>query len=229
MTGIRAKVPKYRTYYGAKGTWCMTRMMVELVNIGKCYGGRYLFRELNALVQPGECLAIIGRNGSGKSTLLKIIAGLVRPSSGTIRVVANGRELQTDQQAAVIGMVSPEVIFYHPLTAMENLQFLLNGRNLEATEQAALHWLKQVGLEKQGNKPVSSYSTGMRQRLKIAVALALESPLILLDEPSSNLDTEGKDIVGQFIANALAAQKTVVIASNERWETEYASHKITLA
>lgn len=207
----------------------MTRMTVELADIGKCYSGRYLFRQLHAAVQPGECLAITGSNGSGKSTLLKIIAGLIRPTTGRISMLANGICLQKEQQAAVIGMISPEVFFYQAMTAMENIRFLLNIRNREATEQEILGWLCQAGLEKQGNKRVDSYSTGMCQRLKIAAVLAIDPPLMLLDEPASNLDTEGKAIAAQLITKALASHKTLVIASNESWETEYATHKINLS
>ena len=207
----------------------MTRMTVELADIGKCYSGRYLFRQLNAAVQPGECLAITGCNGSGKSTLLKIIAGLIRPTNGRISLFANGSLIQKDQQAAVLGMISPEVFFYQAMTAIENIRFLLRIRNREATEQEIIGWLYQAGLEMQGNKRVDSYSTGMCQRLKIAAILAIDPPLMLLDEPASNLDTEGKAIAAQLITKALAAHKTLIIASNESWETEYATHKINLS
>lgn len=207
----------------------MTRMTVELADIGKCYSGRYLFRQLNAAVQPGECLAITGCNGSGKSTLLKIIAGLIKPTNGRINLFANGSLIKKDQQAGVIGMISPEVFFYQAMTAMENLRFLLSIRNREATEQEILGWLYQAGLEKQGNKRVNSYSTGMCQRLKIAAVLAIDPPLMLLDEPASNLDTEGKAIAARLITKALASHKTLIIASNESWETEYATHKINIS
>ena len=86
---------------------------VKLVNVSKKMGNRILFEGLSILVDSGQCLAITGPNGSGKSTLLKMIAGLVRGSTGTIQVLGDQRPLDIEERMACLGLVSPEIIFYH--------------------------------------------------------------------------------------------------------------------
>ena len=207
----------------------MSSVSVELINASKRFRSRQLFAGLNAVVRHGECLAVLGRNGSGKSTLLKMIAGLTRPSDGKVEVWESGKQLDEEQRTAVIGMVSPEIVFYQPLTALENICFFLQACNREYSTASVLEYLNIVGLGNQENKLVHVFSTGMRQRLKFALLMALDPPLLLLDEPSSNLDTDGKQMVSQFIRQALLAQKTVIIASNEPWETDHGNCKISLS
>ncbi|WP_285715419.1 ABC transporter ATP-binding protein [Pelosinus sp. IPA-1] len=201
---------------------------VELTDVGKHYSGKMLFHSIGATAKPGECLVITGRNGSGKSTLMKIIAGLIRPSYGTVRLVANGQQLTANDRFDCIGMVSPEVALYGAMSGYENLKFLAQVRGMNLAKEELSRYLAAVGLEEEQHSQVGAYSTGMRQRLKFAVMLALHSPLWLLDEPSSNLDTEGKELVGKMIRGALGEGTTIIIATNEWWEAEYATQKINL-
>ena len=207
----------------------MTDIHIELVSLGKSYGGRALFVGLDAAAGPGECLAIRGPNGSGKSTLLKIIAGLVRPSAGRARVVRQGKALDNEQRRGVIGLISPDMVFYHPLTALENMTFFLTITGRALPREAILHHLERAGLGLHADRPVGIFSTGMRQRLKFALLMALDASLLLLDEPGSNLDADGRSMAGQFLREALAGGKTVVLASNEQWETDYGTRTILLA
>lgn len=201
---------------------------VELTDVGKHYSGKMLFQDIGVTAKSGECLVITGRNGSGKSTLLKIIAGLIRPSNGTVRLVANGQQLTDNDRFDCIGMVSPEVALYGAMSGYENLKFLSQLRGANLAKKDLTRYLAEVGLEEERHSQVGAYSTGMRQRLKFAVMLALQSPLWLLDEPSSNLDTEGKTLVGNMIRGALEEGTTVIIATNECWEVEYATQTINL-
>lgn len=202
---------------------------VELANVGMRYGGRRLFGAIDAIVRPGECMAIVGHNGAGKSTLLKVIAGITRPTEGAVHLVRSGQKISSEERASVVGMVSPEIVFYNALSGLENLQFFSRLRGTNLGEVHFMSCLEQVGLLAHCNKPVAAYSTGMRQRLKFALLQVLQPSLILLDEPSSNLDTSGKAIVEQFIVSAIAMGKTIIIASNETWETAYASNKLNLS
>ncbi|MBC8014925.1 MAG: ABC transporter ATP-binding protein [Sporomusaceae bacterium] len=201
---------------------------VELTDVGKHYSGKTLFQGVHITAKPGDCLVITGRNGAGKSTLLKIIAGLVRPSHGKVRLIADGQELAEGDRFDCIGMVSPEIALYGAMSGYENLKFLAQVRGMNLGNEDLCRWLTLVGLEANQHERVGEYSTGMRQRLKFAVMLALQSPLWLLDEPSSNLDNEGKALVGELIRNALREQTTIIIATNESWEAEYATQKINL-
>ena len=207
----------------------MDDIHVELISLGKSYGGRALFAGLDAAVGPGECLVVRGPNGSGKSTLLKIIAGLVRPSAGQSRVVKAGKALDNEQRRGVIGLISPEMLFYQPLTALENMTFFLRVMGHGLSREAILHYLERAGLGLHADRPVGLYSTGMRQRLKFALLMALDAPLLLLDEPGSNLDADGRSMASRFLREALEGGRTVVLASNEQWETDYGTRTILLA
>lgn len=202
---------------------------VNLLNVSKTIGNNVLFERLNGAVNSGQCLAITGANGAGKSTLLKMIAGLVYPTAGTIQVAGDGRQLGREKWISYMGLVSPEIIFYSDLTGMENLLFLMSVRGLMCSLSQGEECFEMVGLAVHKDQLVHTYSTGMRQRLKFAVLLAMQPLLWLLDEPSSNLDTEGKVLVTNMIVNGLARQKTIIIATNEPGEAQYANYQINLA
>jgi ABC-type multidrug transport system ATPase subunit len=201
---------------------------IEIVNVTKKYGAQTVIAGISAAVQPGECLAVTGKNGSGKSTLLKIIAGLVRPSTGHVRMLINGEELASEERMQCMGMVSPEVVFYNVMTGFENVAFLVRARARELNEEKINQCFEFIGLDKQKHSLVSGYSTGMRQRLKLATIMAVHPHVWLLDEPSSNLDADGKHLVAEVVHQALHSNATVILATNESWEAEYGRHQIAL-
>ena len=202
---------------------------VNLLNVSKKIGSKVLFERLNGAVKSGQCLAVTGANGAGKSTLLKMIAGLIHPTAGTIQVTGDGRQLDKEERISYVGLVSPEIVFYADMTGMENLLFLMSLRGLLCSLAQGEECFEMVGLAVHKDQLVRSYSTGMRQRLKFAVLLAMQPLLWLIDEPSSNLDTAGKVLVTSMIGNGLARQKTIIIATNEPEEAQYADYKIHLA
>jgi ABC-type multidrug transport system ATPase subunit len=206
----------------------MQGIVIELADIAKSYGRRQLFGNLSRRIGPGEALAVTGPNGSGKSTLVKMIAGLVRPSSGTVKLYSCGQELAANKRRACLGLVSPEITLYNAMTGYENLQFLLSARGVMLPDGRLLDSLKAVGLDGCRHDVVAAYSTGMRQRLKFAIMDALKPRVWLLDEPSSNLDEAGRKLVRQLMVNALAQQATVIIATNDLEEASYAGQRIAL-
>ncbi len=166
------------------------------------YGRRELFAGVSVEVAPGQCLVVSGANGSGKSTLLKIIAGLLRPESG--RVEFDGPR----------GYAAPDVQLYGELTGSENLVFFARLRGLPLTDAATL--LKQVGLPAaRGRDFVSAYSSGMRQRLKLAVSLLGDPPLLIWDEPTATLDSAGRSLTEALLLESLAAGRIAVVATND--------------
>jgi heme exporter protein A len=175
---------------------------LRLHGVSMAYGRRELFSDVNVEVAPGRCLLISGANGTGKSTLLKIIAGLLRPEAG--RVEFDGPR----------GYAAPDVQLYGELTGSENLAFFARLRGISGSDHATL--LKQVGLPPaRGRDFVSAYSSGMRQRLKLAVSLLGAPPLLLWDEPTATLDSAGRSLVGALLAQSLAAGRIVVVATND--------------
>jgi len=175
---------------------------LRLSEISMAYGRRALFSGVCAEVAPGRCLVVAGANGAGKSTLLKIIAGLVRPDTGCVEF--DGHR----------GYAAPDVQLYGELTGTENLAFFARLRGLVGCDSAAL--LNQVGLPPaRGQDLVSAYSSGMRQRLKLAVSLLGDPPLLIWDEPTATLDTDGRAVADALLKQCLASGRSVVVATND--------------
>lgn len=206
----------------------MVSVSVELVAVSKSFTKRELFTGLTAKAGPGQCLAVTGKNGSGKSTLLKIIAGILRPTAGAVVLRADGRELRGEERMMYTGMVSPEIVMYDNLTGRENLRLISGMRGLGLSAAETEKHLNTVGLAGCGNNPVHTYSTGMKQRLKMALLLAVNPGLWLLDEPSSNLDADGKAVVSRLVQTALDQRATVILATNEAAEVGHATVAISL-
>ena len=180
---------------------------LRLHGISMAYGRRLLFSDITAEVAPGRCLVVSGANGTGKSTLLKIIAGLVRPEAGRI-----------DFQGTR-GYAAPDVQLYGELTGDENLAFFARLRGIPSAGSADL--LKQVGLPiARGRDVVSAYSSGMRQRLKLAVSLLGDPPLLIWDEPTATLDSAGRSLAERVLSQSRAAGRIAVVATNDPAEAE---------
>ncbi|UNC92958.1 ABC transporter ATP-binding protein [Candidatus Contubernalis alkaliaceticus] len=172
---------------------------IQMCDLTKVYNEQVIFSGIGEAVEQGNCLVVSGSNGSGKTTLLKIIAGLIRPTSGEIHFKVEGENIPREKQKDCIGYVSPDLMLYEELSALENLYFFAQVRGLLGGLERAEEMLRKVQLEKWKVKMVSTYSTGMKQRLKFAFALLHRPLLLLLDEPGSNLDESGHALVQEII------------------------------
>jgi len=188
-------------------------------NIGKQFGSRKVFSGITFELRTGESLAVIGRNGSGKSTLLMLLLGLHHATRGEVHYALDGKPLDERRLRSRVALVAPYLNLYDQLTGEENLTFLatLSGLNLTGSRMSEL--LAQVGLEGRGSDLMGTYSSGMKQRLKYAAALMKNPCYFFLDEPTSNLDSDGKQIVRQIIEDR-RSESVIIIATNE--EQEYA-------
>jgi len=187
---------------------------LKVENLSKHFGSRRVFADLSFELTDGQSLAITGRNGSGKTTLLMLLLGLHHASRGRVSFLRDGQPLSDSSVRAATALVSPYLNLYDQLTGEENLVFFatLTGINLPGKTIDEL--LATVGLEGRGVDPVGAYSSGMKQRLKYAVALLKDPAFIFLDEPSSNLDSDGKAFVRQFVGQR-RSKSIVLIATNE--------------
>ncbi len=194
----------------------------------KYYSRTLLFKEISFALTPGEVLAITGWNGSGKSTLMRIIAGLVRPSAGSIEMSHKNKSVPKESRRRFIGMVAPALSLYDELTALENMEFFCKVRGIGHKRENCANTLQLVGLDEDAHKLCGKYSSGMKQRLKLAQALIHNPPLLLLDEPGSNLDSKGIKIVEEIVSKQRRVGMTI-IASNEKREVDYADRIINLS
>lgn len=186
-------------------------------NVSKWFGARKVFENICLDLKSGQSLAIAGPNGSGKTTLLRIIIGLTAPTGGEVLFSKGQQKLDFDGYRPSLSLVGPYLSLYGSLSARENLKFISKVNGLRSTDAEIEKILEQVGLEGRGNDYVSEFSSGMQQRLKYAAALIKNPSILILDEPTSNLDDEGKkrvfDIINQYRPDSI-----IIIATNEKEE-----------
>ena len=200
-------------------------LKLTLDGLAKSYPGRPVFSDLSAGVAGGRKLVVTGPNGSGKSTLIKIICGFIRPTRGTVLFDMDKTRLSRLDIRPHIGLVSPDLVLYDELTALENLSFFAGVAGLQFARDTLTEKIDGIGLKGRGDDLVGSYSSGMKQRLKYCLALLREPCLLLLDEPTSNLDDAGKELVDAIIKSHPGI---VVIATNESTELEYGDEIVRL-
>jgi heme ABC exporter ATP-binding subunit CcmA len=184
-------------------------------DVSKLYGRFAALRHVSATLQPGRCYLLLGENGAGKSTLLRVLAGLLRPTLGTVRVLdrpaaeAHGR----------IGYMSHAAMLYDELTARENLEYSVRLYAGQQAGQACLspdEALRLVGLDPTLERPVAQYSQGMRQRTSLARVLLSQPELLLLDEPFSNMDRASAERMLALLADLRSADRTIVLTTHQR-------------
>lgn len=198
-------------------------MNLVLDNISKSYPGRKVLDSISLEIRQGDKLVITGPNGSGKSTLLNIIASLLPASKGKVTLTMDSIQVSGPDIMLFAGVVSPDLYLYDELTANENLRFFAKIAGIRRNNYD--DDFDAYGLAGRGDDLVGSFSSGMKQRLKYVLALLKKPPLLLLDEPSANLDDSGKSIVYDLIKNH---DGITVIATNERSEISYGSQTIEL-
>ena len=196
-------------------------------NVAKRFGARKVFSKISFELHTGDSIAIVGSNGSGKSTLLKIILSLLVPSKGTVEYKNENTVLDDDNFRSYISFVSPYLNLYDHLTAEENLIFFSTVAGFTVTGKEINYLLEKVGLEGRGMDEVLGYSSGMKQRLKYAVALLKKPEFLFLDEPTSNLDDDGKKIVFDIIEE-YRNNSIILIATNEKEEYDLAKNIVRL-
>ena len=184
-------------------------------DLEKRFGSRRVFMGVSFELRTGQSLAVTGRNGSGKSTLLMLLLGLYRPAQGRTSYLLDDRPLDDRDIRLCTSLVSPYLNLYDQLTGEENLTFFATLGGINLTGKRINELLALVGLEGRGVDPVAAYSSGMKQRLKYAVALLKDPAFLFLDEPTSNMEADGKQIVRQII-NSRRRDSILVIATNEQ-------------
>jgi heme exporter protein A len=189
---------------------------LEFRSTGRRFGAVVALADATLTVAPGEALLVLGPNGAGKSTLMRLAAGLTRPTSG--RVLVDGIDLRGTKAArarAAIGFLGHRSFLYEHLTARENLELYarLYGVPGDTGARAEL-WLEKIGLSRAAHRPVRGFSRGMMQRLALARALQHAPRLVLLDEPTTGLDPEGRARLDGLLAEERARGVTLAMISH---------------
>jgi heme ABC exporter ATP-binding subunit CcmA len=203
----------------------MTAVCCE--GVWKFYGDFPALRDIAFELQPGACLALLGRNGAGKTTLLRILAGLSRPARGLVRIL--GADVRQEATRRRIGVLGHGTGIYDELSALENLRLFAGLYGAPDPVRTALAWLERTGLASVKDGLVREFSRGMRQRLAVARAFLHEPSVLLLDEPFTALDDRAIGVLQGLLAEARARGATVVLSTHQLREAlELATHALLL-
>jgi ABC-type multidrug transport system ATPase subunit len=202
-------------------------MIVILDKLGKRFNKHWIFRKLCMELLPGQRYVILGSNGSGKSTLLQTIAGYLLPSEGSVRYLNQTKEIDPNQQFRHISIASPYLSLIEDFNIDELLRFHFKLKpmmpGLITKDFMALLQLQNIA-----GKPISQYSSGMKQRLKLALAFFTKSPILLLDEPCSNLDAQGIEWYRSLLVSYTKNRLTVICSNHQEDEYQPCDHVIEI-
>ncbi len=191
-------------------------MQLVLSQLGKRFNRRWIFRDLTLEIPSGTRLGITGHNGSGKSTLLKVLSGAMPATAGEIQYSVSGQSISPDKVFRMMSFAAPYTDLIEELTLGEQLAFHMRFKPWRDGFDAN-RVLEMLGSRFRSDAFISSFSSGMKQRARLILAIASKSDLIFLDEPTSNLDDEGKQWYSGLL-ELLGQDETIVIASNEEFD-----------
>lgn len=200
-------------------------MKCKLNAVAKHFNDHIIFSGINLEIESTKNYVILGGNGSGKSTLLKSIAGGVTFSEGSIEYSVNGESIEQKNLHKHIAFCSPYMELIEEFSFEELISFQEKFKPFQNGLQPS-DILKLSGLNRIAEKPIRHFSSGMKQRVKLCLAIFSKAPLLLLDEPTSNLDPNGKKWYSEIL-NKYSQDKTVVVASNFL-EEEYPEHPVLI-
>lgn len=202
-------------------------MNITLKNIGKRFQKEWIFRAVDYSFEKNDKVAILGSNGSGKSTLLQILSGYLTPSEGSISWSNRHRQVGVADVFESVSLATPYMALYDEFTLKENFEFFTSFKQLKGIRKAS-EFAEEIELARVLNKPLKEFSSGMRQRVKLGLAIIADTDFLLLDEPSSHLDANAikwyNDLVIKYAENRI-----VFVASNkEESEIPFCNKRIEI-
>ncbi|KQN34484.1 ABC transporter ATP-binding protein [Pedobacter sp. Leaf41] len=201
-------------------------MKIVLNNVGRRFNKEWIFRNLSTEFSTGNSYAILGPNGSGKSTLLSVLTGSLTLSEGTL-LFSDDREIAVEDIYTHISLAAPYLELVETFTLKEIINFHFKFKNFAAGVDAK-SLISILGLEKSANKEIKYFSSGMKQRTKLALACCSNSPILFLDEPTSNLDVQGITWYRELIEN-FTKDRLTIIGSNQIQEYDFCTKQIQIA
>jgi heme ABC exporter ATP-binding subunit CcmA len=186
---------------------------VAINNVWKFYGDFPALRDISFNVEPGSCLALLGRNGAGKTTLLKILAGLSKPGKGSVTIL--GEDARSQATRYRTGVLGHGIGVYDELSAFENLRLFATLYGVPRPLQTAEEWLERAGLDRVRDGLVREFSRGMRQRLAVARAFLHNPSLLLLDEPFTALDDKAIAVLQALLNKARSEGRTIIMSTHQ--------------
>ena len=202
-------------------------MRIELTGLGKKFNRDWIFKGIDLTIASSDRVAIIGPNGSGKSTLLQVISGVLSPNAGTIAFQNAGVDISVENIYKNISIAAPYLELPEEMTLMELIQFHFSFKD-QLGFTSAEEIINSMGLQKAKNKEIRYFSSGMKQRVKLALALYSKVDCILLDEPTTNLDEQGITWYLNLI-DTMLGNRTIFVSSNQAHEYAFCNKQILIA
>ncbi|MBK1442076.1 ATP-binding cassette domain-containing protein [Parapedobacter sp. ISTM3] len=201
-------------------------MEITLADIGRRFNRDWVFRRVTYQFVAGRCYAILGPNGSGKSTLLQVIASSLTPSKGQIRYTIGDHSVKPEAIYRYISLVAPYMELIEEFTLAEQIRFHFKHKHyLHGVNEQRL--MERLGLQHAKDKQIRFFSSGMKQRVKLALACYTDTPMVLLDEPTTNLDHQGVDWYLDLV-DKTKGNRLVLVCSNQEKEYGFCEHLINI-
>ena len=202
-------------------------MTISLQNIGRRFNRDWIFRGVDYTFSGGGSYAVLGPNGSGKSTLLQVLNGSLAPSAGKINYTFDDKQVEVEQVFQHLSLAAPYLELIEEFTLQEMIDFHFQFKpyktGIDKNELIGL-----LGMESSKNKLIRYFSSGMKQRLKLALAFCADTALLMLDEPTSNLDTQGIDWYLSLV-QTFAKDRLTIICSNQLHEYSFCNEQLSIA
>ncbi|WP_349681460.1 ABC transporter ATP-binding protein [Sphingobacterium sp. UBA5996] len=202
-------------------------LKIILKDIGRRYNNEWIFRHINYTFESGKSYAILGHNGSGKSTFLKVLSSSLTPSEGELVYNYGDEVLGVDQVYQQLSLAAPYVELIEEFTLMELIDFHFKFKSyLPSFDKETV--ISLLGLEHALDREIRFFSSGMRQRVKLVLACCSASSLVMLDEPTSNLDSSGEEWYLTLIDRTKLKSRILVVCSNQKKEYEFCDEHISI-
>ncbi len=202
-------------------------MKIHLEHIGRRFNREWIFRDVNYVFESGSSYAILGANGAGKSTILQVISGSLSSSEGTISYTREGVLLNPENVFEYLSMAAPYLELIEELTLRELIDFHFRFKKYRSGLDRDL-MIDLMGLKHSEHKAIKNFSSGMKQRVKLALAFCSDTDMILLDEPASNLDQQGLEWYLSLVEK-YSADRILIICSNQIQEYSFCKNQLNVA
>ncbi|GAA3981396.1 ABC transporter ATP-binding protein [Mucilaginibacter dorajii] len=202
-------------------------MTITLNNIGRRFNRDWIFRGVNRTFITGGAYAILGPNGSGKSTLLQVLNGSLAPSIGTIDFTFEDKPVEIDKVFTHLSLAAPYLELIEEFSLSEMVDFHFQFKNYKSGLDKK-RVIELLNLPKSEHKLIRYFSSGMKQRLKLILAFCSDTPMLMLDEPTSNLDTQGVDWYLSLVER-FAKDRLTIVCSNQEHEYGFCSERMSIS
>jgi len=201
-------------------------MQIILENLGRRFNREWIFRNIDYTFSLAQSYAILGINGSGKSTLLQILNGSLSPSAGNISFFYQQKKIEIEQVYQHVSLAAPYLELIEEFSLSEMIDFHFQFKNYqEGIDRHKI--IDLLRMEGSKNKPIRYFSSGMKQRVKLALAFCADTPLLMLDEPTANLDMQGIEWYLQLVEK-FAANRLTIICSNQEHEYAFCQNRLNI-